>query len=115
MRIERVDVMTHIPADDGRHVLFRYRSILGNIHFTLDKTWGELIENDESGFLPRLWHPGRPFETSSNKLLYVDAANGTVKRINKNTKENNTVTPEDFSDFGVDGAYASGMGSNTYP
>ena len=112
MRIERVDVMTHIPADDGRHVLFRYRSILGNIHFTLDKTWGELIENDESGFLPRLWHPGRPFETSTNKLLSVDAANGTVKRINENTEEN-TITPLNFSKWGVDGAYASGMGSKT--
>ena len=95
-------------------MLHRYRSILGNIHFTLKKTWGELIENDQSHFLPRLWYPGRAFDSAPHyKLLYIDAAAGTVKYAEKDGLEQ-SLPPNEFSNYGVDGTYTSGMGSHFF-
>ena len=95
-------------------MIHRYRSILGNIHFTLDKTWGELIENDQSNFLPRLWYPDRAFDESPTaKLLYVKATAGFMKYVNKNAEEK-TMTPKEFFKYGVDGTYTSGMGCHFY-
>jgi len=84
------------------------------MHFTLEKTWGELIENDQSHFLPRLWYPGRAFDSNPEcKLLYIDAAAGTVKYDQKDGDEH-SLSPNEFSDYGVDGTYTSGMGSHFF-
>ena len=95
-------------------MIHRYRSILGNIHFTLDKTWGELIENDQSHFLPLLWYADRAFDNNpTDKLLYVEAAAGTIIYVDEFTDEV-TMTPKEFFQYGVDGTYTSGMGCHFY-
>ena len=88
------------------------------MHFTLEKTWGELIENDQSHFLPRLWYPGRAFDSAPHyKLLYIDAAAGTVKCAQKDGVDEIfqiSLPPNEFSNTLVDGTYTSGMGSHFF-
>ena len=72
---------------------------------------GRLIENDESGFLPRLWYPGRAFDFDPKvKLLNIDTANGNV-RYDEDAKTEDTLSAEEFFEFGVDATYTTGMRS----
>jgi len=85
----------------------RYRSILGNIHFTLDKTWGQLIENDSSGFLPRLWYPGRKLDQYQNfTLLNFDVEDELVIFLYDTDED---VMQREINDIGMDGTYNCGL------
>ena len=76
---------------------FGYRSIMANLLFMLPVTWAQLLDQDESGFLPQLFRIGQKVRTDDagnhGILLGFNAKRGVVEVQQYDGKGPSTVSP----------------------